>query len=56
MFDTIGLSDEPITPSQLSSFRIAMNTTVIGLIIALPSIILGHLYSIWANQAVRRLH
>lgn len=51
MFNQLGLSQGPVTPSQLASgLGLAMNTTAAGLIIAVPAITLAHLFSLWADQ------
>ncbi|WP_298770556.1 MotA/TolQ/ExbB proton channel family protein [uncultured Shewanella sp.] len=51
MFEALAQSQEPITPSQLSSgLGLAMNTTAAGLIIALPAIIFAQLFNLWAEQ------
>ena len=51
MFNQLGASDGPVTPSQLASgLGLAMNTTAAGLIIAVPAITMAHLFGIWADQ------
>ncbi len=51
MFNQLGVSQGPVTPSQLASgLGLAMNTTAAGLIIAVPAITLAHLFSLWADQ------
>ncbi|MGS0728478.1 MotA/TolQ/ExbB proton channel family protein, partial [Shewanella sp. 0m-11] len=56
MFNQLGLSDGPVTPSQLASgLGLAMNTTAAGLIIALPAITMAHLFTIWADRRCNKI-
>lgn len=56
MFNQLGLSQAPVTPSQLASgLGLAMNTTAAGLIIAVPAITLAHLFGLWANQRCNKI-
>lgn len=51
MFSQLGLSEGPVTPSQLATgLGLAMNTTAAGLIIAVPAITLSNLLSLWADK------
>ncbi|AQS39980.1 outer membrane transport energization protein ExbB [Shewanella psychrophila] len=56
MFNQLGASDGPVTPSQLASgLGLAMNTTAAGLIIAVPAITMAHLFGIWADQRCSKI-
>ncbi|ABV88644.1 MotA/TolQ/ExbB proton channel family protein [Shewanella pealeana] len=56
MFNQLGLSDGPVTPSQLASgLGLAMNTTAAGLIIAVPAITMAHLFTLWAERRCNKL-
>ena len=56
MFNQLGLSDGPVTPSELASgLGLAMNTTAAGLIIAVPAITLAHLFTLWAERRCNKL-
>lgn len=56
MFNQLGVSDGPVTPSQLASgLGLAMNTTAAGLIIAVPAITMAHLLGIWADQRCSKI-
>ncbi len=56
MFNQLGASDGPVTPSQLASgLGLAMNTTAAGLIIAVPAITMAHLFGIWAEQRCSKI-
>jgi biopolymer transport protein ExbB len=51
MFTQLGLSNGPVTPSQLATgLGLAMNTTAAGLIIAVPAITLSNLLGLWADK------
>jgi biopolymer transport protein ExbB len=51
MFNQLGMSNGPVTPSQLASgLGLAMNTTAAGLIIAVPAITMAHLFTLWAER------
>ncbi len=56
MFSQLGLSDGPVTPSQLATgLGLAMNTTAAGLIIAVPAITMAHLLTLWAEKRCNRI-
>jgi len=56
MFNQLGQSTGPVMPSQLASgLGMAMNTTAAGLFIALPAIIMAHLFGIWSDRKCRTL-
>tara|TARA_R110002033_G_scaffold37722_3_gene76736 strand:- start:3612 stop:4352 length:741 start_codon:yes stop_codon:yes gene_type:complete len=56
MFNQLGLSDGPVTPSQLATgLGLAMNTTAAGLIIAVPAITMAHLLTLWADQRCNKM-
>ncbi|ACJ30650.1 MotA/TolQ/ExbB proton channel [Shewanella piezotolerans WP3] len=56
MFNQLGLSDGPVTPSELASgLGLAMNTTAAGLIIAVPAITMAHLFTLWAERRCNKL-
>ncbi|WP_374702318.1 MotA/TolQ/ExbB proton channel family protein [Shewanella sp. GutCb] len=56
MFNQLGLSDGPVTPSQLASgLGLAMNTTAAGLIIAVPAITMAHLLTLWAERRCNKI-
>ncbi|WP_144206764.1 MotA/TolQ/ExbB proton channel family protein [Shewanella donghaensis] len=56
MFSQLGLSDGPVTPSQLATgLGLAMNTTAAGLIIAVPAITLANLMNLWADKRCQKL-
>ncbi|MGI2039648.1 MotA/TolQ/ExbB proton channel family protein [Shewanella frigidimarina] len=56
MFSQLGISDGPVTPSQLATgLGLAMNTTAAGLIIAVPAITMSHLLSLWAEKRCNKI-
>ncbi|MCW3172920.1 MotA/TolQ/ExbB proton channel family protein [Shewanella subflava] len=56
MFSQLGVSDGPVTPSQLATgLGLAMNTTAAGLIIAVPAITMSHLISLWAEKRCNKI-
>ena len=56
MFSQLGLSDGPVTPSQLATgLGLAMNTTAAGLIIAVPAITMAHLFTLWAEKRCNKI-
>lgn len=56
MFNQLGLSDGPVTPSQLASgLGLAMNTTAAGLIIAVPAITMAHILTLWAERRCNKI-
>ncbi|WP_282166784.1 MotA/TolQ/ExbB proton channel family protein [Shewanella japonica] len=56
MFSQLGISDGPVTPSQLATgLGLAMNTTAAGLIIAVPAITMSHLIGLWAEKRCNKM-
>lgn len=56
MFHQLGLSNGPVTPSQLATgLGLAMNTTAAGLIIAVPAITMAHLLTLWADRRCNKM-
>ncbi|MDB2385851.1 MotA/TolQ/ExbB proton channel family protein [Shewanella sp.] len=56
MFNQLGLSDGPVTPSDLAAgLGLAMNTTAAGLIIAVPAMTMAHLMTLWAERRCNQL-
>lgn len=56
MFNSIGLSSDPVTPALLADgLGLAMSTTAAGLLIALPAIAGAQLFGLWADRLLDKL-
>ena len=54
-FDTIGKQSGPVEVSMLADgLGVAMSTTAVGLMIALPSLVVLHLYYLWIDVLLSR--
>ena len=55
-FDNISQQSGPVEVSTLADgLGVAMSTTAVGLLIAVPALVLSHLYSLWIDVIVDSL-
>jgi len=55
-FDNISQQSGPVEVSILAEgLGVAMSTTAVGLLIAVPAVVLSHLYSLWIDTLMDRL-
>jgi biopolymer transport protein ExbB len=55
-FDNIGRQAGPVEVSMLAEgLGVAMSTTAVGLLIAVPALVLSHLYQLWIDTIIDRL-
>ncbi len=56
MFQDLSTTSGAIEPSQLANgLGLAMSTTAMGLLIALPAITCSHLFQMWSNTALAKI-
>ncbi len=56
MFQSLGAHTGAIEASQLAKgLGFAMSTTAVGLLLALPALLLAHIFQSWADRLVQRL-
>lgn len=54
VFDTLGVHTGPIEPSLLAEgLGIAMKTTAVGLVIAVPALLGAHGFQLWADKIIQ---